>query len=93
MPRFDFQCQSCEKIFEHLLPTGAEPPPCLHCGNTEVQKLLSPPPAIFKGSGFYKTDSRKGEPEKSSPTPSETKEAPQKPPESDKKADRAPKTP
>ena len=38
---------------------GGAPPKCLQCGSANVEKLLSPPPVIFKGSGFYKTDSGK----------------------------------
>lgn len=60
MPRFDFECRKCRKTFEHLLPSGASPPACRHCGSADVTKLLSPPPVIFKGKGFYKTDSRRG---------------------------------
>jgi putative FmdB family regulatory protein len=59
MPRFDFHCKDCEERFEHLLNIGAPPPLCLQCGSSNVQKLLAPPPVIFKGSGFFKTDSTK----------------------------------
>lgn len=59
MPRFDFLCTDCESTFEHLLPPGAPHPACLTCGSPNVQKLLSPPPVIFKGSGFYATDARR----------------------------------
>ena len=59
MPRFDFLCAACNETFEHLLPMGGAPPKCLKCGSKKVEKLLSPPPVIFKGSGFYKTDSGK----------------------------------
>ena len=38
---------------------GDAPPKCLQCGSENVEKLLSPPSVIFKGSGFYKTDSGK----------------------------------
>ena len=57
MPRFDFVCTDCQSTFEHLLPAGSEPPKCLTCGSTAVQKRLTPPSVIFRGKGFYKTDS------------------------------------
>lgn len=58
MPRFDFLCKDCDTTFEHLLLSGEAPVLCLKCGGTDVTKLLSPPSVIFKGGGFYKTDSK-----------------------------------
>jgi predicted nucleic acid-binding Zn ribbon protein len=34
--------------------------PCPKCGQ-EAKRILHPPPIVFKGSGFYITDSRKGD--------------------------------
>jgi predicted nucleic acid-binding Zn ribbon protein len=34
--------------------------PCPKCGN-EAKRVLHPPPIVFKGSGFYITDSKKGD--------------------------------
>ena len=59
MPRFDFLCRDCQSTFEHLLPPGGEHPLCPRCRSKNVQKLLTPPLAIFKGSGFYATDSKR----------------------------------
>lgn len=56
MPLYDFECLDCRHLFEKDHPRETENPPCPLCeGKTE--KLLSPPPIIFKGGGFYKTDS------------------------------------
>ena len=57
MPLYDFECQECHARFELEHPRGVEPPLCITCGGTQTEKLLSPPPVIFKGGGFYKTDS------------------------------------
>ncbi len=38
---------------------GVRREPCPKCGS-EAKRLLHPPPIVFKGSGFYITDSRKG---------------------------------
>jgi predicted nucleic acid-binding Zn ribbon protein len=41
---------------------GFDAPPrqaCPRCGAV-ARRLLFPPPVVFKGSGFYVTDSRKG---------------------------------
>jgi putative FmdB family regulatory protein len=62
MPTFDFRCKKCEKPFEATIPFGSkQKPKCPSCGAKTTEKLLTPPLGIhFKGSGFYKTDSRAG---------------------------------
>ena len=72
MPRFDFRCTDCQDLFEALLLTGEPLPNCRHCGSAHVEKLLSPPSVIFKGTGFYRTDSQKA-PGAKTPEPSEAK--------------------
>lgn len=59
MPTFDFKCTSCEKTFEGTISFGSKKKPvCPSCKSKKTEKLLSPPLGIvFKGSGFYKTDS------------------------------------
>jgi putative FmdB family regulatory protein len=60
MPRFDFFCQTYGLVFEAdqpLQPSAARVT-CPH-GHREVRKRFSPPVVIFKGSGWYITDSRK----------------------------------
>ena len=60
MPTFDFRCPACNHQFEQSIPFGSkEYPLCTECG-AQTEKLLSPPLGIvFKGQGFYKTDSIK----------------------------------
>lgn len=60
MPNYDYKCLKCGETFEMLQAPKAPAPKCLECGHPETQKLLSPPAVIFKGSGFYKTDSKGG---------------------------------
>ena len=58
MPTYDYQCRSCGEIIEvvhSMLEDG--PTACARCGG-ELRRLVSPSGIIFKGSGFYKTDSR-----------------------------------
>ncbi|HLC75616.1 MAG TPA: zinc ribbon domain-containing protein [Candidatus Peribacterales bacterium] len=57
MPLYDFECSECNEKFELEHPRGAEPPACPICGSTDTEILLTPQPVIFKGGGFYKTDS------------------------------------
>lgn len=42
MPIFEYQCQKCEKRFEHLVRSRTEKPPrCPACGATNPKKQLS----------------------------------------------------
>lgn len=59
MPTFDFQCRKCNHVFEFSRPFGSiELPACTACGSKRTEKLIAPPAVHFKGSGWYKTDSR-----------------------------------
>lgn len=58
MPAYDYQCRSCGVISEvvhSMLEDG--PTTCERCGG-QLRRLVHPTGIIFKGSGFYKTDSR-----------------------------------
>ena len=60
MPLYDYKCTQCEHHYEQR--EGFDAPnrqPCPKCGGM-AKRLLHPPPIVFKGSGFYITDSRKG---------------------------------
>ncbi|HEX5368376.1 MAG TPA: FmdB family zinc ribbon protein [Dehalococcoidia bacterium] len=60
MPLYDYKCTSCEHHYETR--EGFDAPsrqPCPKCGSV-AKRVLHPPPIVFKGSGFYITDSRKG---------------------------------
>ncbi len=61
MPLYDYKCTSCGNHYE--LREGFDAPsrqPCPTCGS-EAKRVLHPPPIVFKGSGFYITDSKKGD--------------------------------
>ena len=58
MPLYDYRCTVCGKeteIRHGFNDTNAEP--CPHCGGALV-RVFNPAPIVFKGSGFYVTDSR-----------------------------------
>ena len=58
MPLYEYSCESCSKRYEKR--EGFDAPArqkCQHCGKT-ANRVLHAPPIVFKGSGFYKTDSR-----------------------------------
>lgn len=58
MPTYDYQCRSCGQITEvvHSM-TEDGPTTCERCGG-QLRRVLYPTGIIFKGSGFYSTDSR-----------------------------------
>ncbi len=67
MPTFDFACAACGNIFERTFPFGDKTKPaCPACKSKKTERQISPPRIVFKGPGFYKTDSAprpvKGEP-------------------------------
>ncbi len=58
MPTYDYQCRSCGVITEvvhSMLEEG--PTACPACGGS-LRRVVHAAGIIFKGSGFYKTDSR-----------------------------------
>jgi putative FmdB family regulatory protein len=65
MPLYDFKCLNCKAVFEAARPMGSsEIPACTECGSERTEKKIAPPPVIFRGDGFYKTDSTKTPPKK-----------------------------
>lgn len=61
MPTYEYECMHCGHIFEEFQSINDEPlKECPQCGK-EVRRLISAGMGIiFKGSGFYVTDNRKG---------------------------------
>src|SRR5437870_10007584 len=60
MPIYEYECKNCGKRFEKMQSITAEPlTECLNCGGGPVRRVLHPVGVIFKGSGWYITDSRK----------------------------------
>jgi putative FmdB family regulatory protein len=59
VPIYEYKCVKCQQIIEKFQSVNDEPlKTCPVCGG-EVRKQLYPAGLIFKGSGFYVTDSRK----------------------------------
>jgi putative FmdB family regulatory protein len=60
VPLYDYKCQACENRYEMRQSFDAAPrQSCPVCGGV-AKRVLHAPPIVFKGSGFYVTDSRKG---------------------------------
>ncbi|MBT5756502.1 MAG: zinc ribbon domain-containing protein, partial [Acidimicrobiaceae bacterium] len=71
MPTYDYHCETCGLDFElqqafsedtlAKCPTkksGRSPEGCAKSGRGKVTKVFSAPGITFKGTGFYKNDSR-----------------------------------
>ncbi len=58
MPIYEYECFCCLHRFELKRSFGENGPvSCPQCGSN-AQRIFSPVPVIFKGSGFYSTDNR-----------------------------------
>ena len=60
MPTYDYECKGCGHVFEYFQMMSDEPlKECPKC-KSEVKRLIGGGMGIiFKGSGFYVTDSKK----------------------------------
>jgi putative FmdB family regulatory protein len=63
MPTYEYACTECGNRIE-VVQSISDPPltTCTVCGG-QLRKVFSPVGIVFKGSGFYRTDSR-GKPAK-----------------------------
>ena len=61
MPTYEYKCERCAHRFEVVQSFTDRPKRrCPACKQSALRKVLHPAGIIFKGSGFYKTDSRSG---------------------------------
>ena len=60
MPIYEYKCSSCHFRFERKQRFDARPVAiCPKCQG-KARRVIHSVPVIFKGKGFYTTDSRKG---------------------------------
>ena len=59
MPRYDYRCGDCGEQFEAVQSFDESTlDTCPHCSGSHVRKLFGNVGVVFKGSGFYRNDSR-----------------------------------
>jgi putative FmdB family regulatory protein len=82
MPLYDYACTQCGRTFEvrHGF-NEAHQDPCTVCG-APVRRVFNAAPVLFKGSGFYVTDSRRS-------SGAEKSDKPDKPEKAEKSASEA----
>lgn len=69
MPTYEYACNACTHEFEAIQSFSDDSlKKCPECTG-EIRKIYSAVGVVFKGAGFYKTDSVKKKPVKESPTP------------------------
>src|SRR5438552_15304121 len=60
MPTYQYACTACDERLEAVQKFTDDPlTTCEVCGGS-LRKVYSPVGIVFKGSGFYRTDSRNG---------------------------------
>lgn len=70
VPKYEYRCTACGNVYEKR--EGFDAPSMQECPQCRgaARRVLTPPAIVFKGSGWYKTDSRGGEPAVSTATSS-----------------------
>ena len=90
VPIYDYHCDHCGHSFSQVQSYKDQPvEKCPNCGK-KPRRLIAPSAVVFKGSGWYKTDSRpaeKSEKSEKSETKSETKSESKTETKSDTKSD------
>jgi putative FmdB family regulatory protein len=78
MPTYEYRCESCGRSFDVVQGFhDASLTTCEVCAGS-LRKVFAPVGIVFKGSGFYKTDSRSSKSRASSGGPKEDAGAPAK---------------
>ena len=72
MPKYDYRCTACGHVYEKR--EGFDAPSVQQCPTCagEARRVFAAPAIVFKGSGWYKTDSRGAEPSTTTDTKSDT---------------------
>ncbi len=60
MPTYEYECNCCSSRFEKRKSFNETPEACCPTCGGQAERIFTPVPIIFKGSGFYVTDSRGG---------------------------------
>ena len=88
MPKYDYRCTSCGVVYERKEGFDAlMEHACERCGGSACRVFVAPP-ILFKGSGWYITDSKSGAATGTSPAKAATNG--DQPPTAEKPADNKP---
>ncbi|TWS18906.1 FmdB family transcriptional regulator [Tsukamurella asaccharolytica] len=85
MPTYSYQCKECGEAFDAVQSFSDDSlTECPHCGGP-LRKLFNSVGVVFKGSGFYRTDSRSSKAD----TAATSEKKSEKKPDTSTKADKA----
>jgi putative FmdB family regulatory protein len=59
VPTYQYACTACDERLEVVQKFSDEPLTVCPACSSRLRKVFSPVGVVFKGSGFYRTDSRK----------------------------------
>jgi len=63
LPTYEYHCPACKATYELRQSFSAETThTCEECGKGTAKRVLHAPPVVFKGGGWYVTDSRSKNP-------------------------------
>ena len=69
MPTYEYACSSCDTTHDIVQPmTDPTLTECPACGEPTLRKLFNGVGVVFKGSGFYRNDSRSSGSSQDSPS-------------------------
>jgi putative FmdB family regulatory protein len=86
MPIYDYRCDHCGHVFSAVQSyTDATLEKCPSCGK-RPRKLMATPAIVFKGGGWYKTDSRPAQKDAAKDAAPDAKKAEGKPADASPKA-------
>ena len=86
MPTYQYACTACEHRFEAVQSfSDASLTECPECSG-KLRKLFGAVGVVFKGSGFYRTDSRSGSSKSAASTTSSSDSKPSEKKSSDTKS-------
>ena len=92
MPTYEYACKACGDHLEVVQSFKDDPlTECPKCSG-ELRKVFAPIGIAFKGSGFYKTDSRPAPKEKSSSSSSSSSESKSESKPAETKSESTPKS-
>jgi putative FmdB family regulatory protein len=66
MPTYEYRCEACDRTFDVVQSFHDDPLTSCPTCDSPVRKVFGNVGIVFKGSGFYKTDSRNGQSAKES---------------------------
>ena len=74
MPLYAYRCENCGVEFEQSQKFDEKPlTKCPECRKNKLRRIVQPSAIVFKGSGWYATDSRRSDQRHSSSSSSTSK--------------------